>query len=64
MDKESFILKVESTIQKINKFNFKFAESDAQNQADELLETAIQSLEEYISLVEEDTNESDDETYE
>ena len=60
MDKDSLLDKVEKLGQRINGLNFRFTDSNNQKEADQLLETAANSLEEYAALIE--TDEGDEES--
>ena len=54
MDKEVFSDKIEKIIVKINSLNYRFESSHIQGEADLLIQSAVESLENYLDLVEDD----------
>lgn len=61
MDKETFVDKVEKIITKINGLSYRFNSSHVQEEADTLLQSARESLEDFLYLVEGDDFEEEDE---
>ncbi|MFZ9472486.1 MAG: hypothetical protein ACO26H_02180 [Sediminibacterium sp.] len=61
MDKETFVDKVEKIITKINGLSYRFSDNHTQEEADTLLQSARESLEDFLYLVEGDDFGEEDE---
>lgn len=54
MDKDAFVDKIEKIITKVNSVGYRFGSGHIQEEADLLLQSAVESLETYLDLVEDD----------